>query len=134
MFVLSCVHKHCIAVHCAGVGMIVVLGIARVLPPFRSRDPTCSANASLSAVIAPPCDDTRQYIAYTDGQDVRFASTTKLESIPDRVCRGGWAVTNGQSGRPGAPVTALAFDAVATSLLYVGYGSGEVMVGSSMLG
>lgn len=67
-----------------------------------------------------------QSIAYTDGQDVRFASSTKLETIPDRVCRGGWGMTQGIGGA--SAVTALAFDSISPGILYVGSETGDILV------
>lgn len=66
-------------------------------------------------------------IAYSDGQDVRFATASKFEHTPDRVCRGGWDA-NGGEGEDRAMVTALAFDAVSMGVLYVGWDTGKVMV------
>lgn len=69
----------------------------------------------------------KQSIAYTDGQDVRFASATRLEVIVDRVCRGGWG-GNSIDGGVGSTVTALAFDALSPGILHVGSEAGDVMV------
>ncbi|CAN0120288.1 unnamed protein product, partial [Ectocarpus fasciculatus] len=68
-------------------------------------------------------------IAFTDGEDVHFASSTKFTRAPGRVCRGGRRSGSGGSGGGGerAVVTALAFDAVSTGVLYVGFGTGDVM-------
>ncbi|CAN0542744.1 unnamed protein product, partial [Ectocarpus sp. 12 AP-2014] len=75
-----------------------------------------------------------QSIAFTDGEDVHFASSTKFTRAPGRVCRG--SRRSGGSGGGGgssgggerAVVTALAFDAVSTGVLYVGFGTGDVIV------
>lgn len=86
-----------------------------------------------------PCRDFRRHrarktVAYSDGQDVRFASAAKLHRTVDRVCRGGWGTSGGVGGGGGgsggdeAAVTALAFDAVSPEILYVGSETGEVMV------
>ncbi|CAM9517742.1 unnamed protein product [Ectocarpus sp. 4 AP-2014] len=74
-------------------------------------------------------------IAFTDGEDVHFASSTKFTRAPGRVCRGGRRSGSGGGGGGGgssgggepAVVTALAFDAVSTGVLYVGFGTGDVM-------
>ncbi|CAB1121109.1 unnamed protein product [Ectocarpus sp. CCAP 1310/34] len=73
-------------------------------------------------------------IAFTVGEDVHFASSSKFTRAPGRVCRGGrWSGGSGGGGggsRGGgerAVVTALAFDAVSTGVLYVGFGTGDVM-------
>lgn len=65
-----------------------------------------------------------QSIAYSDGQDVRFASVAKLEAIPGRVCRGGW----GTNVDRGTLITALAFDALSPGKLYAGSEAGDVLV------
>lgn len=68
-------------------------------------------------------------IAYSDGQDVRFASAAKLQRTVDRVCRGGWGTSGGGGSSGGeAAVTALAFDVISPEILYVGSETGEVMV------
>ncbi|CAM9857609.1 unnamed protein product, partial [Laminaria digitata] len=80
-----------------------------------------------------------QTIAYSDGQDVRFASAAKLQRTVDRVCRGGWGINGGGGGGGGgggsggdkAAVTALAFDAVSPDILYVGSETGKVMAFNS---
>ncbi|CBJ26081.1 expressed unknown protein [Ectocarpus siliculosus] len=71
-----------------------------------------------------------QSIAFTDGEDVHFASSTKFTRAPGRVCRGGRRSGGGGGSSGGgepAVVTALAFDAVSTGVLYVGFGTGDVM-------
>ena len=86
------------------------------LPPFR-----VGGRAVIVAAIA------RKTIAYSDGQDVRFASAANLQTV-GRVCRGGWGTSGGGDGGGGgggsggdkAAVTALAFDAVSPEILYVG--------------
>lgn len=70
-----------------------------------------------------------QSIGYSDGQDVRFASATKLEAMPDRVCRGGWG-TRTAADRGSALITALAFDALSPGTLYTGSETGDVLVSS----
>lgn len=68
-------------------------------------------------------------IAYSDGASVRFATVSKLEVAPDRVCQLNWGATSSGSSDSGSPiVTALAFDAVSSGTLYVGSGTGEVRV------
>lgn len=108
----------------------------------RSRCLSACALAWLAAVSRgrsvpsfSPTSRARKTIAYSDGQDVRFASAAKLQRTVDRVCRGGWGTSGGDSGSGGggsgggeAAVTALAFDAVSPELLYVGSETGEVMV------
>ncbi|CAM9928993.1 unnamed protein product, partial [Sphacelaria rigidula] len=64
-----------------------------------------------------------QSIAYSDGEDVRFASVAKLEAIPGRVCRGGW----GANVDTGTLITALAFDALSPGKLYAGSEAGDVL-------
>ncbi|CAM9359275.1 unnamed protein product, partial [Hapterophycus canaliculatus] len=69
-----------------------------------------------------------QSIAFSDGEDVHFVSTSKFTRTPGRVCRGGRRGGVGVGvGGDRAAVTALAFDAVSTAVLYVGFDSGEVM-------
>ena len=70
-----------------------------------------------------------QSIAFSDGEDVHFANAAKFTRTAGRVCRGGRrgrSLSGGSGDR--AAVTALAFDAVSTGLLYVGFETGEVMV------
>ena len=70
-----------------------------------------------------------QSIAFSDGEDVHFANAAKFKLVPGRVCRRGHrGRSDGDGGGDGAMVTALAFDAVSTGVLYVGFGTGEVMV------
>lgn len=60
---------------------------------------------------------------------MHFANAAKFARTPGRVCRGGRrgrSLSGGSGDR--AVVTALAFDAVSTGVLYVGFGTGEVMV------
>ncbi|CAN0023064.1 unnamed protein product [Ectocarpus sp. 12 AP-2014] len=66
-------------------------------------------------------------IAFTDGEDVHFASSTKFTRVPGRVCRGRRSGGGGGGGGEPAVVTALAFDAVSTGVLYVGFLTGDVM-------
>ena len=102
------------------------VGGRAVIPPFR-----VGGRAVIVAAIA------RKTIAYSDGQDVRFASAANLQTV-GRVCRGGWGTSGGGDGGGGgggsggdkAAVTALAFDAVSPEILYVGAETGEVMVSS----
>lgn len=74
-------------------------------------------------------NDDEQSIAFSDGEDVHFVSTSKFARTPGRVCRGSrrGGVGVGVAG-DGTAVTALAFDVVSTAVLYVGFESGEVMV------
>lgn len=70
-----------------------------------------------------------QSIAFSDGEDVHFANAAKFTRTAGRVCRGGRrgrSLSGGSGDR--AMVTALAFDAVSTGVLYVGFETGEVMV------
>lgn len=60
---------------------------------------------------------------------MHFASAAKFTRTVGRVCRGGRrgrSLSGGSGDR--AVVTALAFDAVSTGVLYVGFGTGDVMV------
>lgn len=76
---------------------------------------------------------TQQSIAFSDGEDVHFANAVKFTRMPGRVCRRGRRGGSGGNGSDGRTmVTALAFDAVSTGVLYVGFGSGEVMVRASV--
>lgn len=61
---------------------------------------------------------------------MHFANAAKFTRTAGRVCRGarrGRSLSGG-SGDRATTVTALAFDAVSTGVLYVGFGSGGVMV------
>lgn len=59
---------------------------------------------------------------------MHFANAAKFTRTPGRVCRGSRrGRSHGDGGEQGM-VTALAFDAVSTGILYVGFGNGEVMV------
>lgn len=70
-----------------------------------------------------------QSIAFSDGEDVHFVSASKFTGTPGRVCRGSRRGGVGVGiGGDGALVTALAFDAVSTAVLYVGFDNGDVMV------
>lgn len=73
----------------------------------------------------------QQSIAYSDGQNVRFASAANFEAVPERVCRGGWgtSTTAGTEGDAGSTVTAMAFDVASPRILYVGTKAGDLMVG-----
>ncbi|CAM9601446.1 unnamed protein product, partial [Discosporangium mesarthrocarpum] len=56
-------------------------------------------------------------VAYTQHGEVRFLSSSRLEPVPNRVCRGGVAAT----------VTALAFDLVSPGVLYAGTQDGSIL-------
>ncbi|CAM9990150.1 unnamed protein product [Scytosiphon promiscuus] len=85
-----------------------------------------SAETGSSAVLAVKRGG--QSIAFSDGEDVHFVSTAKFARAPGRVCRGSRRGGVGVGvGGEGEAVTALAFDAVSTAVLYVGFESGEVM-------
>eukprot|EP00903_Cladosiphon_okamuranus_P008847 g8471.t1 len=75
-----------------------------------------------------------QSIAFSDGEDVHFANAAKFTRTVGRVCRGGRrgrSLSGGSGDR--ATVTALAFDAVSKGVLYVGFGTGEVMAYDSRI-
>lgn len=58
---------------------------------------------------------------------MRFASASKFEPQPHRVCRGRRGFDDGRGDE--AMVTALEFDAASPGILYVGTETGKVMVG-----
>eukprot|EP00752_Nemacystus_decipiens_P016235 g14515.t2 len=91
-----------------------------------------SADTGGGAVLA--IKRSGQSIAFSDGEDVHFASAAKFTRTTGRVCRGarrGRTVGGARGDR--AMVTALAFDAVSTGVLYVGFETGEVMAYDSRI-
>lgn len=79
-------------------------------------------------------NNTIQSIAFSDGEEVHFVNTARFTRAPGRVCRRGRRGRGVGSGSDdGTVVTALAFDAVSTAVLYVGFGTGEVMVRACVL-